>query len=327
MRYWHTNNVPDILEEKYIPLETQAQANTPSTPSEPEGRRGKGKRYSKGLIKVKKWPPIATKRNKKPQIFASIQGKPTLTACTWKINIINPVVTSKGKLPKSADNKFVQGTFKETLTSKGTNQRTEKACPEPEYRDEEGLDTVLDGKTLREIIPTLPFTSQFNRNLTPEDWKDVDQVLQLQQLLKDFFQWSMDNKSFYLEYNWAELEAICQKICLKEIDFKELMIIAKGWNPTRQLRLLEVRANRIRENQATMQAAEEQLIRTGHSQIPSGSKGAGQISSPVASNHSKPNDQWPRVTIIHDPRKIPGEDKDTRAKTKSPSARGRESQT
>ncbi|MBW0559441.1 hypothetical protein O181_099156 [Austropuccinia psidii MF-1] len=114
MRYWHTNNVPDILEEKYIPLETQAQANTPSTPSKPEGRRGKGKRYSKGLIKVKKWPPIATQRNRKPQIFASIQGKPTLTACTGKINIINPVVTSKGKLPKSADKKFVQGTFKDT---------------------------------------------------------------------------------------------------------------------------------------------------------------------------------------------------------------------
>ncbi|MBW0495588.1 hypothetical protein O181_035303 [Austropuccinia psidii MF-1] len=31
------------------------------------------------------------------------------------------------KLPKSADNEFVQGTVKETLDSKGTNQRTEKA--------------------------------------------------------------------------------------------------------------------------------------------------------------------------------------------------------
>ncbi|MBW0516016.1 hypothetical protein O181_055731 [Austropuccinia psidii MF-1] len=294
MRYWHTNSVPDIslsscfilVEENYILLETQAQANTPSTPSEPEGRKGKGKRYSKGLIKSKKWTPIATQRNRKPQSCASIQGKPTLTACTGKITIINPVVTSKGKLPKSADNKFVQGTFKETLASKGTNQRTEKACLEPEDLDEDTLDTVVDGKTLREIIPTLPFTSQFNRNLKPEDWKDMDQVLQLHQLLRDFFQWSMD-KIFYLEYNWAELEASCQKICLKEIDFKELMIITKGWNSTRQLRLLEVRANRIRKNQATMQASEEQLTQTGHSQIPSGSEGEGQIGSPVASNHSE----------------------------------------
>ncbi|MBW0540883.1 hypothetical protein O181_080598, partial [Austropuccinia psidii MF-1] len=142
MRYWNTNSVPDILEEKYIPLETQAQANTPSTPSEPEGRRGKGKRYSKGLIKVKKWTPIATQRNRKPQSFASIQGKPTVTACTGKITIIKPVVTSEGKLPKSADNKFVQGKFRETLASKGTNQRTEKAFPEPEDLDEDTLDTV-----------------------------------------------------------------------------------------------------------------------------------------------------------------------------------------
>ncbi|MBW0578088.1 hypothetical protein O181_117803, partial [Austropuccinia psidii MF-1] len=30
----------------------------------------------------------------------------------WKITIINPVVTSKGKLTKSADSKFVQDTVK-----------------------------------------------------------------------------------------------------------------------------------------------------------------------------------------------------------------------
>ncbi|MBW0492288.1 hypothetical protein O181_032003, partial [Austropuccinia psidii MF-1] len=48
---------------------------------------------------------------------------------------------------------------------------------------------------------------------------------------------------------------------------------------------LEVRANRIRENQATIQAIKEQLPQTGHTQIPSGSQGAGQISSPVASHH------------------------------------------
>ncbi|MBW0518485.1 hypothetical protein O181_058200 [Austropuccinia psidii MF-1] len=67
------------------------------------------------------------------------------------------------------------------------------------------------------------------------------------------------------------------------------MVITKGWNPTRQFRLLEVRANRIRENQATIQAIEEQLTQTGHTQIPSGSQGAGQISSPVASHHSETN--------------------------------------
>ncbi|MBW0549462.1 hypothetical protein O181_089177 [Austropuccinia psidii MF-1] len=87
----------------------------------------------------------------------------------------------------------------------------------------------------------------------------MDQVLQLHKLLKDCFQCSMDNKRFNLASHWAELGASFQKICLKEIDSKALMIIAKGWNTIRQFRLLEVSANRIRENQATIQAIEEQL--------------------------------------------------------------------
>ncbi|MBW0582797.1 hypothetical protein O181_122512, partial [Austropuccinia psidii MF-1] len=56
------------------------------------------------------WTPIATQRNRKPQNSASIQGQPTLTTCTGKITIINPVATSKGKFPKSADKEIVQGT-------------------------------------------------------------------------------------------------------------------------------------------------------------------------------------------------------------------------
>ncbi|MBW0581275.1 hypothetical protein O181_120990 [Austropuccinia psidii MF-1] len=67
------------------------------------------------------------------------------------------------------------------------------------------------------------------------------------------------------------------------------MVITKAWNPTRKFRLLEVRANRIRNNQATIQAIEEQLTQTGHTQIPSGSQGVGQKSSPVASHHSGTN--------------------------------------
>ncbi|MBW0530313.1 hypothetical protein O181_070028 [Austropuccinia psidii MF-1] len=134
-------------------------------------------------------------------------------------------------------------------------------------------------------LHTLPFTFQFNKNLKAEDWKDMDQVLQLHQLLKDSFQWSMDNKWFNLESHWEELEASCKKIGLKEIYFRDLMVITKGWNPTRKCRLLEVQANRIRDNKATAQAIEEQLNQTGHTQIPSGSQGEGHISSPVASHH------------------------------------------
>ncbi|MBW0503472.1 hypothetical protein O181_043187 [Austropuccinia psidii MF-1] len=99
----------------------------------------------------------------------------------------------------------------------------------------------------------------------------------------------MDKKRFNLASHWAELGASCQKICLKEIDFRELILITKGWNPTRQFRLLKVRANRIRDNQATIQPIEEQLTQTGNTQISSGSKGVHQNSSTVASHHSRTN--------------------------------------
>ncbi|MBW0538813.1 hypothetical protein O181_078528 [Austropuccinia psidii MF-1] len=61
------------------------------------------------------------------------------------------------------------------------HQRIEKACPEREDLEEDTLHTVVDGKKLREIIRTLPFIFQFNRNLKPEGWKDMDQILQLHQ--------------------------------------------------------------------------------------------------------------------------------------------------
>ncbi|MBW0556566.1 hypothetical protein O181_096281 [Austropuccinia psidii MF-1] len=152
---------------------------------------------------------------------------------------------------------------------------------QPEDQEEDTLETVVDGKALREIIPTLPFTFQLNINPKPEDWKDMDQVLQLHQILKDLFPWSMVKKRFNLESQWAELGASCQKICLKEP-----MVITKGWNPTRKFRLLEERETRIRENQATVQAIEEQPNQTGPTLNPSGSQGEDQPNSPVASHHS-----------------------------------------
>ncbi|MBW0544358.1 hypothetical protein O181_084073 [Austropuccinia psidii MF-1] len=117
-------------------------------------------------------------------------------------------------------------------------------------------------------MPTLPFTFQFNRNLKPEDWKDMDQDLQLHQLLKHLFKLSMDNNRFNLASHWAELGASFQKICLKAIDLNNLIVITKGWNPTTHFRILEERETRISENQATIQAIEEQLTQTGHTQIP-----------------------------------------------------------
>ncbi|MBW0485792.1 hypothetical protein O181_025507 [Austropuccinia psidii MF-1] len=66
---------------------------------------------------------------------------------------------------------------------------------------------------------------------------------------------------------------------------QRLMVITKSCNPTRQFRHLEERETRIRENQATIQAIEEQLNQTGHTQIPSCSQVVGQAGSQVASNN------------------------------------------
>ncbi|MBW0505769.1 hypothetical protein O181_045484 [Austropuccinia psidii MF-1] len=137
----------------------------------------------------------------------------------------------------------------------------------------------------------------------------------------------MDNKRFNLASQWAELGASCQNISLKEIDFKDFMIITKGCNSTRQFGLLEVRANGIRENKATIQAIEEQLTQTGHIQIPSGSQGAGQISSPVASDHSETN-----ISVVKSHHSSHSQEGSWRrqghkGKTNTPFTKGRESQT
>ncbi|MBW0538361.1 hypothetical protein O181_078076 [Austropuccinia psidii MF-1] len=95
----------------------------------------------------------------------------------------------------------------------------------------------------------------------------------------------MDNMRFNLVSHWEELGESCQKICFKEISFKDLMVITKGWNPTRQFRLLEERETRIRENKATIQGIEEQLNQIGTTLIPSGSQGVEQSNSPMASHH------------------------------------------
>ncbi|MBW0493825.1 hypothetical protein O181_033540 [Austropuccinia psidii MF-1] len=64
------------------------------------------------------------------------------------------------------------------------------------------------------------------------------------------------------------------------------MVITKGWNTNRKFRLWEEGETRIRENQATIQAIEEQLSQTGPTEIPSGSQGVDTPNSPVASHNS-----------------------------------------
>ncbi|MBW0539724.1 hypothetical protein O181_079439 [Austropuccinia psidii MF-1] len=93
------------------------------------------------------------------------------------------------------------------LESQGTSHRTGQDCSESEDQGLNTMDPIIDIRTLREIIPTLPLTLQLNGNLKLEDWDDMDQVLKLHQLLKDVLQWSMDNKRFKLASNWEELGA------------------------------------------------------------------------------------------------------------------------
>ncbi|MBW0502523.1 hypothetical protein O181_042238 [Austropuccinia psidii MF-1] len=94
----------------------------------------------------------------------------------------------------------------------------------------------------------------------------------------------MDNMSFDLEH-WEELGAGFQKICLKDIPFKDLMVITKGCNSSRKFKLLEDREAGIIENQATIQGIEEQLNWKEHSIIPSGSQGVNRPEFSVASHY------------------------------------------
>ncbi|MBW0507977.1 hypothetical protein O181_047692 [Austropuccinia psidii MF-1] len=137
----------------------------------------------------------------------------------------------------------------------------------------------------------------------------------------------MDNKRFNLESQWVELGAICHKICLKEIELRDLMVITKGLNPMRQFRLLEVRENRIRENQATIQAIEGQLTQTGHAQIPSGSQGVDQSSSPVASHNSGTNRSVDKSHHSSQSQEVSTRIQGHNCKSKTLSTKGRESQT
>ncbi|MBW0488477.1 hypothetical protein O181_028192 [Austropuccinia psidii MF-1] len=121
---------------------------------------------------AKKWTPIATQINKKPQNSASIQGKPMLTTCTGKITIINPAIASKGKLPKSADKKFVQGTVKETLSSKRTNHSTDKDCPEPADLEEDTLDKVHGKQDVQPGIPLGRTKSKLPQDLSQRPYGD-----------------------------------------------------------------------------------------------------------------------------------------------------------
>ncbi|MBW0476648.1 hypothetical protein O181_016363 [Austropuccinia psidii MF-1] len=56
--------------------------------------------------------------------------------------------------------------------------------------------------------------------------------------LKDLFQRSMDKNRFKLASHWEELGSSYQRIFLKQIHYKDLMVITKGLNPNRPFKHL-----------------------------------------------------------------------------------------
>ncbi|MBW0476947.1 hypothetical protein O181_016662 [Austropuccinia psidii MF-1] len=97
------------MEDRLIPLEAESQENPQVTPSDTgHMQKGKWKRNIESPTTTKKWTPISTKRPIKSQTSASIHGQPTLITCTGKITVINPVKTSKVKLPKPSEHNFEQ---------------------------------------------------------------------------------------------------------------------------------------------------------------------------------------------------------------------------
>ncbi|MBW0575850.1 hypothetical protein O181_115565 [Austropuccinia psidii MF-1] len=103
-----------------------------------------------------------------------------------------------------------------------------------------------------------------------------------------------------------------------------LMVITKG---TRQFRLLEERATRIKENQAAIQATEEQLNQTGPTLILPGSQGVDQPNSPVASHHPGTRRSVAKSHHLSQYQVFPRRRQGNKGKNKPLSATGRKSQT
>ncbi|MBW0463272.1 hypothetical protein O181_002987 [Austropuccinia psidii MF-1] len=126
------------------------------------------------------------------------------------------------------------------------------------------------GLQIRELLLEVSFQIKFNPEFQKGDWKDEEQVMQIQKLLKDLFTWSMDNRMFSMAASWVEVGITTQNICLKQIPWMDLMDEIKGWNPNKNLKLLEERETRIRENQEAIKSIENSwhMIEPNQIQVP-----------------------------------------------------------
>ncbi|MBW0535420.1 hypothetical protein O181_075135 [Austropuccinia psidii MF-1] len=101
-------------------------------------------------------------------------------------------------------------------------------------------------------MSTLPSIFQLKRHLNIEDWNDMDEILQINQLHKDLLYWSMENERLKQASHWEELVSGCHKIFPEENAFNDNMEITIGWNPDRQFKILKERVEKITKTQATI---------------------------------------------------------------------------
>ncbi|MBW0557659.1 hypothetical protein O181_097374 [Austropuccinia psidii MF-1] len=72
---------------------------------------------------------------------------------------------------------------------------------------------------------------------------------------------------FSMAESWEEVGLTTQKICLKQMTWIDLIKEKKVWNPNKNIKLLERKATRIKENQAAIQAIEKYFHMEEPSQI------------------------------------------------------------
>ncbi|MBW0479033.1 hypothetical protein O181_018748 [Austropuccinia psidii MF-1] len=224
---------------------------------------------------------------------------------------MNPVLTSKGQLPKSVNKKFVQGTVKgkypeniKFLPSSNTDispvHLRDLGFQRDQPENREGL-----SRTRRPVRGHLGHSCGWENNEgdninpaihTPIQWRPQTRGLERHgssSLAPQTPQGPIPMEHGQQEFQpgislgrtWSKLpEDLSQRDRLQRPydNYQRMESYQAVQTPG-------VKGTEDKAESSLIQAIEEQLTQTGPTQIPSGSQGAGQISSPVASHHSDTN--------------------------------------
>ncbi|MBW0577521.1 hypothetical protein O181_117236 [Austropuccinia psidii MF-1] len=108
-------------------------------------------------------------------------------------------------------------------------------------------------RTSIEILSDIPFHLTLNRDIPPEYWTELEEVLQIHTLIK-----KMEKKRIKLAMQVAEFGTKNQKILFRDMTWVESMQRMNVSNPKRWHKFLEERASIIKDNQEVIQSIEEQ---------------------------------------------------------------------